>query len=187
MRTAEDYRKLVDGYKFSLSLLKEINYEVFGKFMSAKDLLEQKALFSQMVCQLKIDFIQGNDNKDCGEIKLANFGTDCYGLTYIPKDDYTLTLIYEKINLFGGKKYIFELFPQSDLEHQNDTCILVIAKFNSKDEVSNSKEYHAYLVNDMVIVFKRASEKNGIIKNEPFLTIPLEKLKQSQRDFEKMF
>ena len=58
MRKYDDYKKLVEGYNFSLSILKQIKPKLYDKIILSKDLLNKHgSLFAELVRKLKIDYI----------------------------------------------------------------------------------------------------------------------------------
>lgn len=190
MRTAEDYKKLVEGYKFSLSILKVVSNETFQKFIKAKDLLDTECAYSRLVCELKIHFINEQDDLECTSFKTLEDkeNNEIYEMFFLPSDEYTLSLTYEKVNIFGGKKYIFEIVPTSlSSLNENSTCALRFAVLNKNGMVVKSLEYHVLLLNNILEIVKRTGLKFGKYKDEKILNISLEKLEEIQNELENTF
>ena len=190
MRNAEDYKDLVEGYKLSLSILKVVSNETFQKFIKAKDLLDKECVFSRLVCELKIHFINEQDDLECSSFKTLEDkeNNEIYEMFFLPNDEYALSLTYEKANSFSGKKYIFEIVPTylSSL-NENSKCALRFVVLNKNGMVVKSLEYHVSLLDNIIEIVKRTSLKNGKHKDENFLNICLEELQETQNILENTF
>ena len=160
MRTAEDYKKLVEGYCFSLSQLKQINEKIYNRFITAINLLNKNGcLFAELVRDLKIDFINENDARDGKSTKYfaVNNGLnqEMFAMGYSPKNDFVLGLLYIKKTLFGIKKWFYEISPVTleDAKAQNfEVDLFRISTITDDEEEGKSYVYIPQIEKDLFYI-----------------------------------
>ena len=160
MRTIEDYKKLVKGYNFSLSILKQTNTKAYEHFKKSIELLNNNnCLFAQLVNGLKVDYLNENDdgNGDAYTVKQKNIiKEEFYGMSYSPKDDYRLGLLYMKDTPIGFKKVFYDISPVSieDFKHNESVEIFGITTLNEKIDMDKSFVYVGKLKEDNIVIYE---------------------------------
>ncbi|MBO5954682.1 MAG: hypothetical protein J6Q13_01790 [Clostridia bacterium] len=200
MRTSADYKKLVEGYKFSLSILKEVDKNAYKTFMKAKKLLTEHDLrFPQIVRQLRIDFAQSNDHLECGEAQsiIVNNGIykEVFNMSYSPINEYSFGVLHEIHSPLGVKKHFYEINPRT-MEDKNEkgyiglvlraSSLGIVNQENSAEvEVKKVYQYYAVCSDQTLEVFRQDLEKPD--KYKDVLSVDLSNLNDFQVDCENMF
>lgn len=192
MRNAEDYKKLVDGYGFSLSLLKEVNEKLFNKFMRAKDLLSQDgAHFAELVRDLKVDFVNENDDKESGDPKVfvvdSGIYKEIFALSFSPQNSYIFGMLYAKRTPLGIKKIFCEIVPRNleDVKKHTVTDVFRISTLDSNGNVVKCHNYIAGIVEDCLVVLKQNVDNPKSVHGE--FEIKLSEIQNIQVDVKDMF
>lgn len=160
MRTAEDYKKLVEGYCFSLFQLKQVNEKIYNRFIKAIEMLnKQGCLFAELVRDLKIDFINENDARDGKSTKYialnSGIKSEMFAMGYSPKNDFVLGLLYIKKTVFGIKKWFYEISPVTleDAKEQNfEVDFFRISTITEEEEEGKSYVYVPRIEKDIFFI-----------------------------------
>ena len=200
MRTSEDYKRLVEGYKFSLSILKRVDKFAYKTFMKAYKLLtEHNMRFAQIVRQLRIDFAQGNDHLECGEAQsiIVNNGIyqEVFNMSYSPINEYAFGVLHEIHSPLGVKKRFYEINPRT-MEDKNEkgyiglvlraSSLGMVNPENSAEvEVKKVYQYYAVCSDETLEVFREDLERPQKYKN--VLSVNLNNLNDFQVECETMF
>ena len=118
MRTVDDYEKLIQGYNFNMSVLKKARPDIYDIMKSVIYTLNKHgARFSDMVRELKIDFVNENDTREKTSVKMfkkhKGITVETFGLGYLPLNGYSLTLYYSKQLGIKIEHYICEIFTNT--------------------------------------------------------------------------
>lgn len=200
MRNGEDYKRLVEGYKFSLSILKGVDKFAYKTFMKAYKLLsEHKMRFAQIVRQLRIDFVNEHDDLECGEAQSVIVNNGCYkevfNMSYSPMNEYSFGVFYELKSPLGVKKRFYEINPRT-MEDKNEkgyiglvlraSSLGMVNPENSAEvEVKKVYQYYAVCSDETLEVFREDLERPQKYKN--VLSVNLNNLNDFQVDCETMF
>ena len=149
MRTAQDYKKLVEGYCFGLSQLKQLDERIYNKFRFAIDMLNRKGcIFAELVRDLKIDFINENDEIEDKATKYFTinngFNQEMFAMGYSPKNEYALGLLYIKRTPFGMKRWFYEINPvtlEQVKENEAEVDLFRISKIDEEFEAEKCFVY----------------------------------------------
>ena len=160
MRKIEEYKKLIKGFGFCFSQLKQVKPKVYEQFKKSIDILnENDSLFLQLVTCLKVDFLNENDNSD-GEaqvVKQKNFvNEEFYGISYSPKDGYKLGLLYMKDTPIGFKKVFYDINSVciEDLKDNEQVELFGVTTLDEKIQMDKSFVYVGELKGDDLIIFE---------------------------------
>lgn len=191
MRTTKDYKKLVEGYSFSLSILKQLKPKFYDKFMLTKNLLsKQGTSFAEMVRDLKIDFINEHDNKEPENPKILTvdkgFYKEKYTLNYLP-GEYVLGLLYEKESLIGKKQIFCEIIPTTleDLKKNTFMNIIRISKVDEENNIQKVYNYIGAICEDSLVVLIQDVDKPNAVKDG--LDISLNEIDSIYEDLTSIF
>ena len=192
MRTAKDYQKLVKGYCLSFSLLKQVKPNLFNKFIELKGLLNKHgAHFSELIRNLKIDFINENDTKEADSPKVLTFDKILYkevcAISYSPGNEYSLEILYEKHSIVGVKKIFCEIYPRT-LDEIKNNIVCDVFRISTLDENNVVKQvfnYIAGIAEDCFVVFKQDVDKPNSVKDA--FEIELSKLSEITEDLSNEF
>ena len=194
MRTADDYKKLVEGYGFVLSLLKKGEPKLYDKIIEAKNLLNQNGVqFAEMVRDLRVDFVNENDNKQDDEIGVKaisidkGFNKESFALTYLPDYEYALIFVYIKTSIFGTKKIFCQFRPTVLDEINEDTIVDIfrISTLDNNDQVKKRYNYSVSVEGGELILSKQDEKKPNA--NEYEIKIINEEIEGVQDEISKMF
>ena len=192
MRNADDYKKLIEGYSFSLNLLKLYDKKMYDRIIKTKNLLNKHgAKFADLVRSLKIDFINENDEKEAGEAKSLIIDKGLYkevfALSYSPLNEYIFAMLYEKHSVLGVKKIFVEIIPRTldDIKQYTICDVFRISIVDEKNEVKKVYNFIAGIAEDCLMVLKKDVDKPKSVK--PGLEIPLDELDEVVEDLSNMF
>lgn len=188
----EGYKKLIEGYKIGLSLLKQIKPKLYDKFMFAKRVLEEDGnQYSEMIRNLRVDFSQGNIEKEAEYPKIVTVRrltcNEIYALSYSPQNDWALAILYEKHTVLGYKKVFCEIIPSTlkELKENIVTCVLRISLLDEESKVDKVYQYIAGIAEGALVVLKQDVDKQNKVKD--VFEIELDQLDEIMLDTSKMF
>jgi len=194
MRTEQDYKKLVKGYKLCLSVLKGANPKAYKVFMKAFKLLnENQSRMAQIVRQLRIDFVNEKDDLECGETHsiIVHYGIyrEVFTVSYSPINDYTFGVVHEIYSPIGlTKRDFFELIPTT-MEDAKDSGYLGVvireSKLDAEAQVKKIYQYYAVITEETLEVLKNDLDKPEKLKET--LSVKLTDLNDFQVDCENLF
>ena len=173
MRTEQDYKKLVKGYKLSLSVLKNANPKAYKIFMKAvKFLNENNRSMAEIVRQLRIDFVNEKDDLECGETRavIVHYGIykEVFTMSYSPKNGYTFGVVHEIYSPIGlMKRDFYELIPRTLEDAKNSGYIGDIireSKLDNEAKVKKIYQYYAVVTEETLEILKNNLDKPEKLK-----------------------
>lgn len=192
MRNEYDYRNLIDGYSFSLSLLKLYNGKLYNKMMKAQELLDKNGTrFSEMIRDLRVDFANENDEKLSCDPKVISIDYKIYeeifAFNYSPLNKYIFAMLYEKRTPIGSKKVVLEIMSRTfeEIKEKELENVFRISTLDSDGKVKKIYAYIAAVVEDSLLLLKQDLDKQQSVK--PCLEIPLEELDDFREDLTDLF
>ena len=193
MRNLNDYKKLIDGYSFSLSLLKACDIKIYDKIIKAKDVLNRykPGNFAELVRNLRVDFINENDDKGADDPKVLTvdhgFYKEVFAFSYSPENEYILAMLYEKRTPIGTKKLFCEIIPRTleDVKKYDICDVFRISTLDGEDKVKKVYNFIAGIAEDCLMVLKQDVDKPLAI--HAGLDIPLEEVDGLMEDWANEF
>ena len=204
MRTTKDYNKLVEGYSFSLSILKKLKPKFYNRIMRTKNLFDLRGdNFMDFIRNLRVDFINAHDEKDAGIPLISTFDFGLFqetvSLNYLPNEGYTLGMMYEKDSPLRSVKIFCEIFPTTlkDIEENNIARILRISTLKEienkelEESENNSLQakkvvnFIAGITEDSLVILVQDLDKPKAVKEG--LEIPLNEIDKIYEDLTNMF
>ncbi len=196
MKTTEDYKKLIEGYSFSLSILKNIKPKFYHKIMRTKKIFEKRGEnYHDFIRNLRVDYINEYDEKDSGIplISIFDFGVfkESVSLNYMPNEGYSLGMMFEKESILGQTKMFCEIFPTTlnDVKENKVVHILRISTLKKTEkesfEAKKVVNYIAGIAEGSLLILVQDIDRPKAIKAG--LEIPLEELNVAIEDLSNMF
>ena len=196
MRTTEDYKKLVEGYSFSMSILKLLKPKLYDKIFLAKDLLDQRGdKFNEFIRHLRVDFINKKDEIDAGIPLLTTFNYGLYkedlALNYMPSEGFSLGILYEKKSIIRDKKVFCEIFPTTleDIEKNTVVPVMRISTLDNneseKPKIKRAYNYIAGIAEDSLMILMQDDNNPKVVK--PGLEIPLGEIGLVYKDLSNVY
>jgi len=160
MRKAEDYKKLIKGYGFGLSVLKQISPEAYKRFLKTREMLNNdNARFFKLMRDLTYDFVNENDESE-GESEIIEQKNLLYSefnaISYSPKYEYELGLLYMKITPFGFKKVFYDISSSTidDIKENNSVELFGITTLDEANEMDKSFVYVGEIEKEYLIIYE---------------------------------
>ncbi len=190
MRTLEDYKKLIKGFSFCFLLLKKIDSKAYERFMTARELLNNDhSRFAELVRDLKVDFINENDDSD-GDAQVftrKNFLNDeYYGVSYAPKDGYELGLLFMKQSLLGSKKMFYDI-SSTTIDDLKDGAIDLfgITTLDEEAGIDKSFVYVGKIKEDNLIIYEVNLDNPDVYVRD--FKFKLSEIKETEEEIIAMF
>ena len=192
MRTEQDYKILVKGYSLSASLLNEVFPKLYSTLRDGMTRLDLKdASFADIVRNLKIDYINKNDEEEAKEARTVVFQEgkrkSVYAMLYDPSDDYALSFMRKDIKMFGSKQIMCMIYPiSSEKIKENKTALAFkIAKVDDKNHILSIKNYYMGFADDFLVIVK--IDPNNPEKAKPIYEIEKSMIKTIFKDLSQEF